>query len=340
MKSADHDPRAVGARAHSLERARRIVLLGQGITVLSTWPLWSVRDAPPNLPLWDLALPCHFPLLLSLLVALRWPARGALLHALTLAFATLLDTTRLTPAPYSLAILLLTISVTKDDRVARAYLASLWGWAGLNKLLSPAFFGALAPALAMSLPTWLPMREHAALVGALVELTLGLLALIPRAERGVRFLALGLHTTITLGLVMAHHNHGVWAWNAVLALSPWWLFQHRAAPRWETRKAALAALFFVLPALYYVGLTPPAFAHQLYTDATPTTLTCRASGCINDLAMREGLRALGVPIPPSVTTLRAYFLATCSPGDRWLARSHLRGADYDAIIDQAQCASR
>jgi hypothetical protein len=97
------------AREAAREHARRVVLLAQAATILSTWPLWSVRVLPPNLPLIDLPLPSHVPLLLSLAVAWRWPARGALLHALVLALAVLLDTTRLTAAPCSLAVLLLTL---------------------------------------------------------------------------------------------------------------------------------------------------------------------------------------------------------------------------------------
>jgi hypothetical protein len=317
------------------EHARRVVLLTQAATILSTWPLWSVRVLPPNLPLIDLPLPAHVPLLLSLAVAWRWPARGALLHALVLALAALLDMTRLTAAPCSLAVLLLTLGLEKRDDGARLYLAALWGWAGLNKLLSPAFMA--APALALALPSWLPLRDHAAIGIALVEVTLGVLAMIPSMHRAVRIAAPLLHVGALVSLTLAGLNQGVWAWNAALAMCAWWLFQERAAHPMNQRDAGVALLFLALPSLYYVGLLHPAFAHQLYSDATPTTLTCRASGCINDLAMREGLDAFGVPVPPSVTTLRAYFLATCSPGDRWLARSHLRGAHYDAVIDQAEC---
>jgi hypothetical protein len=48
--------------------------------------------------------------------------------------------------------------------------------------------------------------------------------------------------------------------------------------------------------------------------------------------------AFGLPIPPSIGTLEAHFFATCAPGDRWLARSRLRGPSYGEVIAEAECA--
>lgn len=315
------------------EWARRLVVLAQALTLLSTWPLWSVRMAPPNLPLVGLPLPCGALLMLSLAVAWRWKREGALLHAVLFGLSVLLDTTRLTAAPCSMVLLLLLLSLDGGERLVRPYLASMWCWAGLNKLLSPAFFGGVVPVMVTVLPAWLPGREHAGLLVALLELTLGVLALMPRGHRGVAVPALVLHLGALGTLLTLRINEGVWAWNLLLALLPLLVF---AAPL-KTRPPLASALFFVLPALYYVGLMPPALAHQLYSGAEPTTLTCRADGCIDDLAMREGLDAFGVPVPPSVMTLRAYFFATCAPGDTWLVRSHLRGAGYDQVIEEARC---
>ena len=318
------------------EGARLLVLGAQALTLLSTWSLWSVRTAPPNLPLLDLPLPCGALLLLSLPAAWRWKKEGALLHAALFALSVLLDMTRLTAAPCSLVLLLLLLSLPGGERLLRPYLASMWCWAGLNKLLSPAFFGGVVPGMIAVLPSWLPEREHAGLAVALFELGLGLAALVPRAHRGVGPLALVLHLGALGTLLTLRINEGVWAWNALLALLPMLAF---AAPL-NCPPPHAAALFFVLPALYYVGLMPPALAHQLYTGATPTTLTCRADRCIDDLAMREGLAEFGVPIPPSVLTLRAHFFATCAPGDTWLVRSHLGRAGYDRVIDTARCLER
>ena len=75
------------------EGARVAVLLAQALTLISTWPLWTLRALPPRLPLLDVPLSCGLPLLISLALTWRWPMRGALVHAAMLGGSVLLDTT-------------------------------------------------------------------------------------------------------------------------------------------------------------------------------------------------------------------------------------------------------
>jgi hypothetical protein len=315
----------------------------QAATILLTWPLWQLREAPPNLPLVALPVPCGALLLATLAPVVRWPLVGAVAHAVALALACLLDVTRFSPAPVSLALLLVTTARPSAEPIARAHLGALWLWAGVGKLISPAFFASISPAIARALPSWMPARELVGPSLALAEVLLGLLALLsPFAPRraGAAVVVLGpiMHGAALVTLVLAGLNRGVWAWNAALALLALALF-HRPATSPSSPGWALvpSVVLWLLPAGYPLGLHPT-LAHQLYTGATPATLTCRAAGCAADTEARAGLSALGVPVPPSVGTLRAYFEATCEPGDLWLARSRLPGAGYDAVISEASCS--
>src|SRR5262249_54330532 len=82
----------------------------------------------------------------------------------------------------------------------RAHLIALWTWAGINKLLSPAFLRGMGPSMMFSLlpfaPTWL--HENGGYVIALTELFTGLFALFPRTRLMAGLLAFGLHTGIFL----------------------------------------------------------------------------------------------------------------------------------------------
>jgi hypothetical protein len=327
-------------------RLRGILVAGQAATIVVTWPLWELRQEPPLLPWLDLACPCGALLLSTLVLAALRPLPGALLHAAALAFAIALDETRAQPAPLSMALLLVASSDARLLPLAPAHLCTQWAWAGTHKLLSPAFFAVVAPAIARALPAWLPGREHAGLLGACVEIALGCLVLVPRARRVAAGVAVVFHLVLAASLALLDINRGVWAWNVVLAGTAWALFgspaNEPAPSTGRVHRRAIAGAWALLafsPALHYGGAIHPALSHQLYTGGAPTTLTCDREGraCRSDVELRETLDAFGVPIPGRLELLRAYFLATCAPGDRWLARSRTRGPDYGEIALEARC---
>lgn len=321
-----------------------VVAAGQLATLALTWPLFGTRASPPLLPFPDrsaaaaLAAQPIWILVVASLALLAWrPVWGGPLHAAAVLASALLDTTRFTPPVVSLALLGLAVSQPALHGLGRAHLSALWIWAGLHKLLSPAYFAVLAPMLSARLCDVGPLRDHAGLMVALLELTLGVVSLVPRL-RAVGPLAASVHLSVVGSLMALHMNEGVWAWNLTLAAIASFLFSEEAqAPPPRRSELALQLLLVGLPALSYVAPLHPTLAHHLYSGATPTTLTCGADGCTPDVELRAGLRAFGVPIPPSLDTLEAYFRATCAPGDHWLARSRLRGPDYDRVIREATC---
>ncbi len=324
-------------------RLRAVLSLGQLATFVSTWPLWQPRHTPPLLPAFDVhldAIPWGVPLLLSVLAAWRWPKIGSAVHLLLLLMACALDASRFGPAPLSLAILSCATSTPRLTPLGRAQLSAMWLWAGLHKLLSPAYFAVLVPIAGTALSPWIPPWVLGLSV-ACVEIALGLCAAFDRTRVVARVLAPLVHLGALAILVALDVNPGVWAWNATLAwCAPAILASSPAIGTASASPRVLAAVLYVTPALHYGGLLHPSLTHQLYSGATPTTLTCRVDGCRSDVEAHEGLAHFGVPIPPSPATLRAYFLATCAAGDRWVLRSRTRGHTYGTVLDRAICADR
>jgi hypothetical protein len=334
--------RAVSPPSRAAPTHLRVALaLGQLLTILSTWSLWQPRDAPPLLPMatsLSAPIPWGVLLLATLFAAWRWPQRGSWAHLITLLASCVFDVTRFGPAPLSLAILLLTTSTPTLTSLGGAQLSAMWMWAGLHKLLSPAYFAVVVPVALSALPQPLPqaMWIFGVIVPA-VEITLGVCAAFARTRGVARVLAPLVHLAALTALVALDLNPGIWAWNAALAWCAPRILLHEPMPRLPTHRV-LAAILYAGPALFYLGVLHPTLAHQLYSGAAPTTLTCRVDGCRSDVEQRDGLAHFGVPIPPSPATLRAYFLETCAPGDRWILRSRTRGRGHGAVIDTASCA--
>jgi hypothetical protein len=311
--------------------AYRWVVVGcQAATLLLTWPLWQVHHAPPMLPALPVpAVDLSWPLLLSLLVVLAKPLPGIVLHTALISYAVAIDQTRLQPEVVSLLLLLWgTLPILAAQMIARVHLITLWGFAGLHKLLSAEFHAELAPWLLSGLiahpPTWLSDRVGY-LFGA-TECLLGLLAILPQSRRLAAWLALGFHAGIllTLSPVGHHWNESVWPWNVALALSgfallvPWRerLRQSVRACPWPARLLLLALL--IMPLGYYINAVDAYLAHNLYSANTPRTLVCRTrGGCQPEAASAATFAAFRVPLPPEHRLVRSWFQHTCQAGD-WL----------------------
>lgn len=292
----------------------------QGATLLITWPLWQVHVTPPMLP--ALPLP-HFDLgpvlLLSLALVLVRPVWGVALHTVLLAYALLLDQTRIQPEIVSLDLLLWgTLPAPGAAAVGRAHLIALWSWAGINKLLSPAFlatagfsaFGALVP------KSLAGIRPALGYLIALTELAAGMLAIFPRTRSAAGVLALALHTgtLATMASVSWSWNQAVWPWNVALAvaglalIAPWRESLRETLVRSRPLMRLLIVGLLVSPAGWFVGVTDAYLAHHLYSADVPQA-TSRALGPGATWAFR-------VPLPPEHRLFEQYFRLTCKPGDQ------------------------
>jgi len=291
----------------------------QAATLLITWPLWQVHRSPPMLPAVGLPPLDLAPMLLfSLVMVLMSPVRGMLIHTALIAYAVLADQTRLQPEVISLVILLWgSLPYAGAKTIARTHLVALWFFAGLNKLLSPGFHVALAPALLAAIapqaPEWL--SSQVGLLIALTEMSVGVAAVVPATRRiaAVGAFCLGAGTLVEL-MFGLHGNVSVWPWNAALAVSgfalilPWrgCMRASLAVSPVLIRIACVALL--VTPVGFYVGRIDAYLAHNLYTANTATATSTAFS-------TDETWAAFNVPLPPEHRLFHQWFVSVCQEGD-------------------------
>lgn len=299
---------------------RWVVVACQASTLLITWQLWQLHTLPPMLPIlslpqFDLGLVLIFTLAFTLIT----PFIGIALHTIVVIYAVIIDQTRLQPEIVSLVFLLWgTLPSCNARTIARTHLISLWIFAGINKLLSPAFLHGTAQWILSGLisdaPQWL--QANIGYMIALVELGTGILSLMPATRKIAGLAALGLHLSILLDLSPVGHNwnQSVWPWNIALALSglaliaPWKesLLQSITFCHWLLRLAVSFVL--VSPIGFYFGIMDAYLAHNLYSSNTPSATT---TGVQPDLTWQ----AFKVPLPPEHRVFEQYFQRTCKEGD-------------------------
>ncbi|MEO1996110.1 MAG: hypothetical protein ABGZ17_12630, partial [Planctomycetaceae bacterium] len=117
---------------------RSVLILTQATTILTTWRLWQMRDAPPMLPALPLPQLDMGPLLLaSLAVLCIAPRTGLVAHTVLIVWAMSLDQMRMQPPIISHVFLLWsTLPGRSAATIGRAHLLALWFYAGAYKLLS------------------------------------------------------------------------------------------------------------------------------------------------------------------------------------------------------------
>ena len=340
----------------------RVVLVAAQIaTVLLTWRVWCPRSHPPMLPLTDVP-PLHagWPMLASLAVALRWPRVGVPLHTLVLAIAIVADQSRMQPHVISLATLLWgTTGRPGGLVVARAALVSLWTYAGIHKLTSPAYYtlgGAwLLRAAWPDGPAWL--GPTLAAVVATTEVFIGLGCLVPRLRRKVAVLAAAFHlTTFAVLAFRLHWDMPVWPWNVALAaaapgvIMPWrgpGLGAEYAMAGRPPRIAAVALL--LIPAGYWLGVVDAFLAHCVYADNRPKAYLCTP---FSRTDLEVVCLRLGVVLPPAHRLYEPFFRGVGRPGEwleiedpRWIARVRgfarrkIRWDDLDSATSSGRAPS-
>lgn len=306
---------------------RQVVVAAQATTIAITWPLWQPRTSPPLLPVAALAnapaLSFGAALLASLLVTLRWPRTGALLHSLLLGAAMLFDQTREQPQLLSLALLLwATVPGATPRALGAAQIIALWFWSGLGKLCSPRFLTE-GGAFLVGLPAGSESTSGTVLAIALgcAEIALAVLALMPRWRRHAGIAGCLLHAGILLVLspLGRNLNPSVWPWNAALMFAAPILLG--AAPTTTpaaggariARRCVAGFLFALLPLGFHAGCVDAPFASQVYTLNEPRALVLHADGASTRVGLLPDLRVF-VPAVPRIQL--AWFERSARTGDR------------------------
>jgi hypothetical protein len=337
LNVATSDPTAAPlvTRRAIVDRAMLVVAAGcQLATVTLTWPLWQVRNDPPQLPLLPLApIPFGAVVVGSLVVAVAWPRWGVVLHGAVLAAACVWDQFRIQPQFLVVWVLMLGCAFERGRWFARWFLASMWLWAALHKFLSPEWFG----------PVGWSLLERAGfdpavglmpftIVVAASEAALGAATIFAPRYASIGCLLVHGGILVFLSPWMADYNPSVWPWNFALATVGTWLLasgkygRPKGAGQWLVVVVLLAA-----PAAYYVGWLEAHLAHVLYSENMPKGWIVTPAG----LKPIVGWENLSVPFPDSHRLSIRYFAQTARPGDKLMIDDPRRGmADRYHAMDR------
>jgi hypothetical protein len=285
---------------------RTAAVAAQAATIWITWPLWQVRHyvadqlvpQTPNLPAFSLPQVDVAPWLVGTLVLVMLvPRWGVLLHGIALVWAILLDQIRMQPECISLWVLMLgSLHSPSCKLLARSHLIALWFFAGFHKLISPEYYEAVVPFMMGRAPgTTLAASEIVwGALGALVEMALAVLAVVPRTRRACAVMAVPFHLLVLSWLALRlQWNYSVCPWNAAIAIAaltlvwPWrttLLADWREA--WRPVRVVVAAVLFS-PLLFYVGLFDPFLCYCVYTENTPRAWIVRVPSDLGD-AIKNG----------------------------------------------------
>ena len=289
-----------------------LVVSCQAITVLVTWRLWQIHRTPPMLPALPLPeLNLGVIILVSLAAIFVRPLAGLILHTIAILYSILIDQSRLQPEIVSMVILMWgSLRSPGFKLIARSHLVSLWFFAGLNKMLSAGYLDQLSLAH--------PRSSSRAVLVALIELTLGILALIPRSRNFAAALAFAMHTTIFALVFRGKPDSPILFWNLALAFAGFALIlswsRSLSISLKEVNPVAAAIVLFVLisPVGFYFGLFDAYLSHHLYSKSIPSAVWHRANG---DQESIDTWHTLNVPFPPEHRLYEAYFNNSCERGD-------------------------
>lgn len=250
-------------------------------------------------------------ILVSLAAVVVRPLAGLVLHTIVISYSILIDQSRLQPEIVSMVILMWgSLRSPGLKLIARSHLLSLWFFAGLNKMLSTGYLNSLSLAQPRS-------SSRAALLPVL-ELALGILALIPRSRNFAAALAFSMHITIFAFILRGRPDSPILFWNLALAFAGFALIsswsRSLSSNLKELNPVAATAVLFVLisPIGFYFGIFDAYLSHHLYSKSVPTAIWYRASG------KQDGIntwKTLNVPLPPEHRLYEAYFNDSCERGD-------------------------
>jgi len=334
----------------------RVVTVGGYICgILLSLRLWfGAGRSVPRVPLvaatpdsfWIAEIPLSV-LLCTALSLCFFSARSRYLVAAVVltSLLVLLDLTRLQPWVYQYALTLTTLAFAKSRQsneqpvviANQLIVASLYFWSGIQKLnwtfAHEVFPGLLENAgihLNSSLIAFLPKL---AIPIALVEALTGLGLLVQKTRRVAVVLAVVLHLSVLVLLVLARANTVVWPWNiAMLAIVPilFWRFEGSTKVANYLPKTAIV-LCTIAPLLSFAGWWDLNLSAALYAGNAPVTVVRvneQVLAQLSDVAREQvfassrdeillplhewSMRELNVPPYPEVRTYRQLARKICT----------------------------
>ncbi|WP_146118956.1 hypothetical protein [Blastopirellula marina] len=303
-----------------------VCVVAQATTIVFTWPLWQVRESPVHLPAIDLPqMPFGFLLLATLGLMLFWPRLGLALHVTALLISFVFDQFRTQPQFIAMAVLMVATVDLRGQRLVRWFLASLWTWAGLHKLLSPEWFSYNAGSITTSLG--LDPTEFGEILGwciGLGELSIGLMAIFRPHWAAIPCVLMHVGIAIFLTPLAHNWNYSVIPWNLCSAVVGCWVMASVRPARPQFRiEWIVAAVLLIYPAGFYWGWVDHGIASVLYSGNLPDGVIATESG----MEIVEGWGDLRVPFPNERRLLLQYFARSAPPG----AKLHI--ADSRAALD-------
>lgn len=244
---------------------------------------------------------------------------GVMVHVAVLVAALGLDQMRLQPEWVSIAILLVATTSFRHARtLGWGYLASLWLWAGCNKAMSAGFVRGVAPGVAHDLG----LGSHPTVVAwglPLLEISLGLAAIVPRARRWAGLAGFTMHAGAIVGL----HMRWDWAilpWNVGLAWASLVLLfagpgRHPIPAGARRQRIVLLAGLFGYPALAWFGALDLYLAHHVFTGDAATASVCDVRRRCSTFGPLVSGAAVKAPIPPDRRLFELWFRLDCRPGE-------------------------
>ncbi|WP_235990853.1 DoxX family protein [Bremerella alba] len=320
-----------------------VAVVAQAATILITWPLWQVREAPVHLPLVDLPqIPFGGWLLATLVLVLIRPRMGLAVHAASLLLAFGFDQYRTQPQVIANAVLMLAAVENVGVVIVRWFLASLWLWAGTHKLLSPDWFSFgswnMVSSLHVNPEDFQMLFAYGVSLG---EVTVGLLAIFRPRWAAIPCALMHVGIVIFLSPLFYDHNESVMPWNLATAVVGSWVMWNapsiRPQLRWEW---ILAGLLLMYPAGFYVGWVDHGIASVLYSNHLPEGMITTPNGA----AKISGWGDLYVPFPNERRLLVQYFERSSQPGDKlhlseprpWLGDKYYVLGERGDLVEQTR----
>lgn len=298
-----------------------LAVVCQLTTIAITWRVWLVRDDPVNLPLPGIpgmsapysAYLILMPLVISAAAILVWPRPALAAHATIYVFACLLDQYRLQPQYFSLIVLIAACCTQFGPWFARWYLASMWLWTGIHKLLSPDWLG---------IESWRFLRNVGinagdsslsfAIAVGIAEIGTGLLAIFKPRFAVAPCIAIHLAILLTLSPLLANHNESVWPWNLATAVIGAWVLSQSAPSPKPVVRLVVVSLLAIIPAGYYIGLVNSRLSFLLYSGNLPQAIHTSPA----ETELLGGWTGLKVPFPNSAGTFKQQFELRSAAGDK------------------------
>ena len=295
--------------------------LAQIATVMITWELWHDRGDPPNLPMFDVPqISFGIWLVLSLVLVFFKPKLGFWIHVVLLVVASAFDQFRMQPQFLALVLLMWASIYEIGKRVSRWFLAALWIWAGVHKLLSPHWFAHaghwMLTAMSFSDAEANKWHWYFAMIVAVAEIVAGIAAVV-RPKTGA-VLGAVMHLSIFVLLIFINWNFSVLPWNLATAIVGFWILwtvsagSHAIENRQHRIECVVACILFIAPAGFFWGLLDHGYANVLYSDCVPRALITSPT----ELREIKGWHPVHVPFPYERRTHRQFFEEIGNEGDK------------------------